>query len=81
MKAVLLSLADMTGLKKVLTSVSATVVSFGVQDTAQLIAIGVGIVSGFMAIRHYAVATRLNKAKLERLQAGDDAMLESEETS
>ncbi|EOX1298152.1 TPA: hypothetical protein AB5H75_001542 [Vibrio mimicus] len=81
MKAALMSLADLTGLKKVVTSVTATVVSFGVNDIAQLIAITVGIVSGCMAIRHYAVATQLNKAKLARLQAGDDTMMDAEETS
>lgn len=80
-KAVLMSLADLTGLKKVVTSVTATVVSFGVNDIAQLIAITVGIVSGCMAIRHYAVATQLNKAKLKRLQAVDETMMKSEETS
>ncbi|EEY99317.1 TPA: hypothetical protein PX784_002462 [Vibrio cholerae] len=80
-KAALMSLADLTGLKKVVTSVTATVVSFGVNDIAQLIAITVGIVSGCMAIRHYAVATQLNKAKLKRLQAGDETMMKSEETS
>lgn len=80
-KAALMSLADLTGLKKVVTSVTATIVSFGVNDIAQLIAITVGIVSGCMAIRHYAVATQLNKAKLKRLQAGDETMMKSEETS
>lgn len=80
-RAALMSLADLTGLKKVVTSVTATVVSFGVNDIAQLIAITVGIVSGCMAIRHYAVATQLNKAKLKRLQAGDETMMKSEETS
>ncbi|HHY0331109.1 TPA: hypothetical protein ACVU1K_001084 [Vibrio cholerae] len=80
-KAALMSLADLTGLKKVVTSVTATIVSFGVNDIAQLIAITVGIVSGCMAIRHYAVATQLNKTKLKRLQAGDETMMKSEETS
>lgn len=81
MKAVLMSLADLTGLKKVGTSVTATIVSFGVNDVAQFVAIGVGIVSGCMAIRHYAVATQLNKAKLARLQAGDNNMIDSKENS
>ncbi len=80
-KAVLLSLADITGLKKLGTSITATIVSFGVHDTAQLIAIAVGIVSGCMAIRHYAIATQLNKAKLARLEAGDESMMNVEETS
>ncbi|CAH8242739.1 conserved hypothetical protein [Vibrio aestuarianus] len=80
-KAVLMSLADLTGLKKVVTSVAATIVSFGVNDVAQLVAISVGIVSGCMAIRHYAVATQLNKYKLARLQAGDDTMIDVEATS
>ncbi|EOW9290891.1 MAG: hypothetical protein ACRCXG_15525 [Vibrio sp.] len=80
-KAALMSLADLAGLKKVGTSVAATIVSFGVNDVAQLVAIAVGIVSGCMAIRHYAVATQLNKAKLKRLQAGDETMMKSEETS
>ncbi|EGQ8442825.1 hypothetical protein GTW15_07490 [Vibrio cholerae] len=80
-KSALMSLADITGLKKVVTSVTATIVSFGVNDGAQLVAIAVGIVSGCMAIRHYAVATQLNKAKLARLQAGDETMMDAEETS
>lgn len=70
-KALVVSLLDVTGLKKTLTSVSATVISFGVNDTAQLIAIGVGIISGIMAIRHYAVATKLNQAKLDQLTQED----------
>ncbi len=81
LKAFLVSLMDMTGLKKLFTSIGATLVSFGVNDIAQLIAIAVGVVSGCMAIRHYAVATQLNKAKLERLQAGDKSMMNTEETS
>ncbi|WP_172379776.1 hypothetical protein [Vibrio sp. Vb339] len=81
MKAILMSLTDLAGLKKVGTSVMATIVSFGVNDIAQLVAITVGIISGCMAIRHYAVATQLNKAKLARLQTGDDSVMESEETS
>lgn len=80
-EAMVISLLDMTGLKKVGTSVAATIVSFGVNDVAQLIAISIGIVSGVMAIRHYAVATQLNKAKLARLQSGDESMMNAEETS
>ncbi|WP_417883054.1 hypothetical protein [Vibrio rumoiensis] len=80
-EAMVISLLDMTGLKKVGTSVAATIVSFGVNDVAQLIAISIGIVSGVMAIRHYAVATQLNKAKLARLQSGDKSMMNTEETS
>lgn len=80
-KAMVISLLDMTGLKKVGTSVAATIVSFGVNDVAQLVAISIGIVSGVMAIRHYAVATQLNKAKLARLQNGDGSMMNAEETS
>ncbi|MBD1572500.1 hypothetical protein HC725_04305 [Vibrio sp. S17_S38] len=80
-EAMVISLLDMTGLKKVGTSVAATIVSFGVNDVAQLIAISIGIVSGVMAIRHYAVATQLNKAKLARLQSGDESMMNVEETS
>jgi hypothetical protein len=70
-KALVVSLLDVTGLKKTLTSVSATVISFGVNDTAQLIAIGVGIISGIMAIRHYNIATKLNQAKLDQLTQED----------
>lgn len=81
LEAMVISLLDMTGLKKVVTSVAATIVSFGVNDIAQLIAISIGIVSGVMAIRHYAVATQLNKAKLARLQGGDESMMDAEETS
>ncbi|WP_299141332.1 hypothetical protein [uncultured Vibrio sp.] len=68
-KALVVSLLDVTGLKKILTSVSATLLSFGVNDIAQLIAISVGIISGVMAIRHYVVATKLNQAKLDKLNA------------
>ncbi|NRF28922.1 hypothetical protein [Vibrio coralliilyticus] len=71
-KALVVSLLDITGLKKILTSVSATLISFGVNDIAQLIAISVGIVSGVMAIRHYAVATKLNQAKLDKLNSQED---------
>jgi hypothetical protein len=71
-KALVVSLLDITGLKKTLTSVSATLISFGVNDIAQLIAISVGIVSGVMAIRHYAVATKLNQAKLDKLNSQED---------
>ncbi|WP_019277084.1 hypothetical protein [Vibrio coralliilyticus] len=71
-KALVVSLLDITGLKKTLTSVSATLISFGVNDIAQLIAISVGIVSGVMAIRHYAVATKLNQAKLDKLNSQQD---------
>ena len=67
-KALFLSLLDVAGLKKILTSFVATVVSFGVNDIAQLIAVTVGIISGCMAIRHYAVATQLSKAKLAKLR-------------
>ncbi|NOH61140.1 hypothetical protein [Vibrio sp. RE88] len=74
-KALVVSLLDITGLKKTLTSVSATLISFGVNDIAQLIAISVGIVSGVMAIRHYAVATKLNQAKLEKLNSQEDGAL------
>lgn len=71
-KALVVSLLDITGLKKTLTSVSATLISFGVNDIAQLIAISVGIASGVMAIRHYAVATKLNQAKLDKLNSQQD---------
>ncbi|MDC5855526.1 MULTISPECIES: hypothetical protein [Vibrio] len=74
-KALVVSLLDITGLKKILTSVSATLISFGVNDIAQLIAISVGIVSGVMAIRHYAVATKLNQAKLDKLNSQEDGAI------
>lgn len=74
-KALVVSLLDITGLKKTLTSVSATLISFGVNDIAQLIAISVGIVSGVMAIRHYAVATKLNQAKLDKLNSQEDGVI------
>ncbi|CAM3078729.1 hypothetical protein [Vibrio neptunius] len=73
LKTLLASVLDVTGLKKTLTSISATAISFGVNDIAQFIAIGVGIVSGIMAIRHYLVATRLNQAKLDQLNANRDS--------
>ncbi|NOI79248.1 hypothetical protein F0237_01140 [Vibrio tubiashii] len=71
-KTLLASLLDVTGLKKTVTSISATIISFGVNDIAQLLAISVGIISGIMAIRHYVVATRLNQAKLDKLNANRD---------
>lgn len=74
-KALVVSLLDITGLKKILTSISATLISFGVNDIAQLIAISVGIVSGVMAIRHYAVATKLNQAKLDKLNSQEDGAI------
>ncbi|WP_281628976.1 hypothetical protein [Vibrio sp. St2] len=74
-KALVVSLLDIAGLKKILTSVSATLISFGVNDIAQLIAISVGIVSGVMAIRHYAVATKLNQAKLDKLNSQEDGAI------
>ena len=48
-------------------SVLATATSFGVTDIAQLIAVCVGIISGIMAIRHYATATKLSKMKIKDL--------------
>ena len=68
MRSLFLSLLDAAGLKKTLTSFIATVVSFGVNDVAQLIAVSIGILSGCMAIRHYAVATQLSKARLARFR-------------
>lgn len=70
-----LSLLDATGLKKTITSFVATVVSFGVNDAAQLIAVSIGIISGCMAIRHYAIATQLSKAKLARLNRQEESKL------
>lgn len=80
-KVMVISFLDMAGLKKIGTSIVATLISFGMNDLAQLIAITVGIISGVMAIRHYAVATQLNKAKLARLKSGDNSMMDVEETS
>ena len=79
MKTVIYHIFDVTGLKKIATSIIATFVSFGVTDAAQLIAILVGIISGCMAIRHYAVITKLNKERLERLRSGDKDMMNVEE--
>lgn len=74
-RALFLSLLDVAGLKKILTSFVATVVSFGVNDIAQLIAVTIGIISGCMAIRYYVVATQLGKAKLARLQKQEESKL------
>lgn len=63
----LISIADAAGLKKLAVTAVATVSSFGVHDVAQLVAVGVAIASGVMAIRHYIVAIKLNKLKMERL--------------
>lgn len=71
-KTVVLSLLDVTGLKRVVTSFSATLISFGVNDILQVVSIAVGIVAGLMAIRHYLVATKLNQAKLDKLNAKDN---------
>lgn len=81
LKEMMISLLDMTGLKKIGTSITATLVSFGVNDIAQLIAIAVGIISGLMAIRHYVFATKLNKEKLRQLKAGDKSIIDENETS
>ncbi|MCW4444009.1 hypothetical protein OHV10_06925 [Vibrio splendidus] len=72
-KAFLLSMLDATGLKKAVTSIMSTMLSFGVDDIAQLVAAAVGIVTGIMAIKHYAVSIQLNKAKLAKLNEQDDA--------
>ncbi|EDL52611.1 hypothetical protein VSAK1_13731 [Vibrio mediterranei AK1] len=65
-KTLVLSLLDATGVKKILTSISATLLSFGVMDALQAISVMVGIVAGCMAIRHYTVATKLEQAKLNK---------------
>ncbi|NOH84227.1 hypothetical protein F0249_10415 [Vibrio sp. 03-59-1] len=72
-KAFVLSLLDATGLKKAVTSIMSTMLSFGVDDIAQLVAAAVGIVTGIMAIKHYAVSIQLNKAKLAKLNEQDGA--------
>ncbi|MGF1842272.1 hypothetical protein L4C39_03630 [Vibrio clamense] len=72
-RALVLSLLDATGLKKAITSIISTMLSFGVDDIAQLVAAAVGIVTGIMAIKHYAVSIQLNKAKLAKLNEQDDA--------
>lgn len=71
-KAFLLSMLDATGLKKAVTSIMSTMLSFGVDDIAQLVAAAVGIVTGIMAIKHYAVSIQLNKAKLAKLNEQDN---------
>ncbi|OEE30736.1 hypothetical protein A1QO_15500 [Vibrio genomosp. F10 str. ZF-129] len=71
-KTLVISLLDATGLKKVLTSISATIISFGVIDTLQVISVTVGIAAGVMAFRHYSVATKLNQAKLDKLNSQED---------
>lgn len=71
-RAFVLSLLDATGLKKAITSIMSTMLSFGVDDIAQLVAAAVGIVTGIMAIKHYAVSIQLNKAKLAKLNEQDD---------
>lgn len=71
-KPLVISLLDATGIKKTVTSILSTIVSFGVDDIAQLIAAAVGIVTGIMAIKHYAVSIKLNKAKLAKLNAQED---------
>ena len=71
-KALVVSLLDVTGLKKILASVSATLLSFGVNDVLQVVSVAVGIGAGIMAIRHYAVATKLNQAQLDKLSSNED---------
>ncbi|KJY78956.1 hypothetical protein [Vibrio nigripulchritudo] len=71
-KSLVLTLLDATGLKKVLTSISATIISFGVIDTLQVISVIVGIAAGIMAFRHYAVATKLSQAKLDKMNSQQD---------
>ncbi|MEZ8115172.1 hypothetical protein ACED44_09550 [Vibrio splendidus] len=71
-KALVLSLLDATGLKKIFASISATLISFGVDDIMQVISVAVGIGAGVMAIRHYAVAIKLNQAKLDKIHSQDD---------
>jgi len=71
-RALVISLLDATGLKKILTSISATLISFGVNDILQVVSVAVGIGAGVMAIRHYAVATKLSQAKLDKLNGPKD---------
>lgn len=66
-KPLVTTLLDATGLKKTAMSIASTMLSFGVDDIAQLIAACVGIVTGIMAIRHYAVSIELSKARLAKL--------------
>lgn len=73
-KTVVLSLLDVTGLKKIMTSFSATLISFGVNDILQVVSVAVGIVAGLMAIRHYFVATKLNQAKLDKMNVKDNGV-------
>lgn len=73
-KSLVISLLDATGLKKILTSISATIISFGVIDTLQVISVTVGIAAGVMAFRHYFVATKLNQAKLDKLNSQEDGV-------
>ncbi|CAK2692754.1 hypothetical protein BCU30_004730 [Vibrio lentus] len=68
-KALVVSLLDVTGLKKILASVSATLISFGVNDALQILSVAVGIGAGIMAIRHYAIATKLSQAQLDKLNS------------
>lgn len=78
MKSIIYTFLDISGLKKTLTSISATILSFGVNDIAQLIAIIVGIISGCMAIRHYIIAAKLNKALLVRVETDDRPLINIE---
>ncbi len=71
-KSLVISLLDATGLKKILTSISATIISFGVIDTLQVISVTVGIAAGVMAFRHYVIATKLSQAKLDKLNSQKD---------
>ncbi|WP_295898979.1 hypothetical protein [uncultured Vibrio sp.] len=68
-KAFVVSLFDIAGLKKIGTSVSATLISFGVNDILQVISVTIGICAGVMAIRHYAIATRLSQARLDKVNS------------
>lgn len=73
-KEMLLSALHDTGLEKLFTSMFATGVSFNIHGLGQFITFVIAIVSGCMAIRHYAIATKLNQVKLEKyLQKNGDA--------
>ena len=68
-KALVVSLLDVTGLKKIFASISATLISFGVNDVLQVLSVAVGIGAGIMVIRHYAIATKLSQAQLDKLNS------------
>lgn len=54
------------------TSIVSVFMGMSLNDIAQLMAFGIAIVSGLMAIRHYYSSTKLNNLRIKKLEEQDD---------